>query len=85
MRSYDLEAMNVGTAAAGRIDLRVLRLPKPFDVKLHCLDHHRLPESVEKKLKLTYRSSLESLSKVCDVITLNCPLHPETDAHDQCQ
>jgi formate dehydrogenase len=78
-RSYDIEAMNVGTVAAGRIGLRVLRLLKPFDVKLHYLDRHRLPESVEKELNLTYHSSLESLSMVCDVITLNCPLHPETE------
>ncbi|AMO95329.1 NAD-dependent formate dehydrogenase [Collimonas fungivorans] len=78
-RSYDLEAMNVGTVAAGRIGLRVLRLLKPFDVKLHYLDRHRLPEAVEKELNLTYHSNLESLSKVCDVITLNCPLHPETE------
>lgn len=78
-RSYDLEAMNVGTVAAGRIGLRVLRLLKPFGVKLHYLDRHRLPEAVEKELDLTYHSSLESLAKVCDVVTLNCPLHPETE------
>lgn len=78
-RSYDLEAMNVGTVAAGRIGLRVLRLLKPFDVKLHYLDRHRLPEAVEQELNLTYHASLESLAKVCDVVTLNCPLHPETE------
>jgi formate dehydrogenase len=78
-RSYDLEGMQVGTVAAGRIGLRVLRLLKPFDVKLHYLDRHRLPEAVEKELGLTYHSSLESLTKVCDVVTLNCPLHPETE------
>jgi formate dehydrogenase len=78
-RSYDLEGMQVGTVAAGRIGLRVLRLLKPFDVKLHYLDRHRLPESVEKELNLTCHTSLESLTKVCDVVTLNCPLHPETE------
>jgi formate dehydrogenase len=78
-RSYDLEAMQVGTVAAGRIGLRVLRLLKPFDVGLHYMDRHRLPETVEKELNLTYHSSLESLAKVCDVVTLNCPLHPETE------
>ncbi|MFZ2452692.1 MAG: NAD-dependent formate dehydrogenase [Methylovulum miyakonense] len=78
-RSYDLEAMNVGTVAAGRIGLRVLRLLKPFDVKLHYLDRHRLPEVVEQELNLTYHASLASLTKVCDVVTLNCPLHPETE------
>jgi formate dehydrogenase len=78
-RSYDLEAMHVGTVAAGRIGLRVLRLLKPFGVHLHYMDRHRLPESVEKELNLTFHSTLESLSKVCDVVTLNCPLHPETE------
>ena len=78
-RPYDLEAMNVGTVAVGRIGLRVLRLLKPFGVKLHYLDRHRLPEAVEKELDLTYHSSLESLAKVCDVVTLNCPLHPEIE------
>jgi formate dehydrogenase len=78
-RSYDLEAMNVGTVAAGRIGLRVLRLLKPFDVKLHYLDRHRLPEAVEKELNLTHHTSLETLTKACDVVTLNCPLHPETE------
>ncbi|GAB3626653.1 formate dehydrogenase [Pandoraea terrae] len=78
-RSYDLEGMHVGTVAAGRIGLRVLRLLKPFGTKLHYLDRHRLPASVEAELGLTHHSSLESLAKVCDVVTLNCPLHPETE------
>jgi formate dehydrogenase len=78
-RSYDVEGMHVGTVAAGRIGLRVLRLLKPFDMKLHYLDRHRLPESVERELNLTYHTSLESLTRVCDVVTLNCPLHPETE------
>ncbi len=78
-RSYDLEGMNVGTVAAGRIGLRVLRLLKPYDVKLHYMDRHRLPEAVEKELDLTHHTSLDSLTKVCDVVTLNCPLYPETE------
>jgi formate dehydrogenase len=78
-RSYDLEAMSVGTVAAGRIGLRVLRLLKPFGVKLHYMDRYRLPEAVEKELNLTHHTSLETLAKACDVVTLNCPLHPETE------
>ncbi len=78
-RSYDLEGMQVGTVAAGRIGLRVLRLLRPFDVKLHYMDRHPLSESVEKELNLTRHASLDSLTKVCDVVTLNCPLHPETE------
>lgn len=78
-RSYDLEAMNVGTVAVGRIGLRVLRLLYPFGVKLHYMDRYRLPGDVEQTLDLTYHKNLESLAKVSDVVTLNCPLHPETE------
>ena len=42
-RSYDLEGMHVGTVAAGRIGLAVLRRLAPFDVKLHYTDRYRLP------------------------------------------
>ena len=78
-RSYDVEGMHVGTVAAGRIGLRVLRLMKPFDMHLHYLDRHRLPEAIEKELNLTYHDNLKSLTQVCDVVTLNCPLHPQTE------
>ena len=78
-RSYDLEGMEVGTVAAGRIGSAVLRRLKPFDVKLHYTDRHRLPENVEKELNVTYHPNVESMVRVCDVITINCPLHPETE------
>jgi formate dehydrogenase len=78
-RSYDLEAMEVGTVGAGRIGLAVLRRLKPFDVRLHYTDRHRLPEDVEKELNLTYHPNVESMVLVCDVVTVNAPLHQETE------
>ncbi len=78
-RSYDVEGMHVGTVAAGRIGLAVLRRMKPFDVKLHYYDRHRLPEEVESELGVTVHDSVESMVEVCDVVTINCPLHPETE------
>ena len=78
-RSYDLEGMHVGTVAAGRIGLDALRKLKHFDVHMHYFDRHRLPEEVEKELNLTFHESVESMVAVCDVVTINCPLHPETE------
>ncbi|MDQ3703122.1 MAG: NAD-dependent formate dehydrogenase [Chloroflexota bacterium] len=78
-RAYDLEAMEVGTVAAGRIGSAVLRRLKPFDVKLHYTDRHRLPEAVEQELNVTYHPDVKSMVRVCDVVTINCPLHPETE------
>ncbi|KIF72992.1 formate dehydrogenase [Streptomyces sp. 150FB] len=78
-RSYDLEGMHVGTVAAGRIGLAVLRRLAPFDVKLHYTDRHRLPEAVEQELDLTWHESTQDMVPHCDVVTINAPLHPETE------
>jgi formate dehydrogenase len=78
-RSYDVEGMHVGTVAAGRIGSAVLRRLKPFDMHLHYTDRHRLPESVEKELGVTWHPTVEDMVKVCDVVTINAPLHPETE------
>lgn len=78
-RSYDVEGMHVGTVASGRIGLAVLRRMHPFGCKLHYVDRHRLPAEVEKELNLTHHTSVEAMVKVCDVVTINCPLHPETE------
>lgn len=78
-RSYDIEGMHVGSVAAGRIGLRALKLLKPFDVHLHYYDKYRLSLDIEKELNLTWHESVEDLVKVCDVVTINCPLHKETE------
>jgi formate dehydrogenase len=78
-REYDLEGMHVGTVAAGRIGTAVLRRLKPFDVQLHYTDRHRLAPEVEAELGLTFHPDVESLVRVCDVVTINAPLHPETE------
>ncbi len=78
-RSYDVEGMHVGTVAAGRIGLAVLRRLKPFDMPLHYFDRHRLPAEVEQELGLIWHATVENMVKVCDVVTINCPLHPETE------
>jgi formate dehydrogenase len=78
-RSYDLEGMQVGSVAAGRIGSAVLRRLAPFEVGLHYTDRHRLPSEVEQELGLTFHADVESLVSVCDVVTINAPLYPETE------
>jgi formate dehydrogenase len=78
-RSYDVEGMAVGTVGAGRIGSAVLRRLKAFDVKLHYTDRHRLSPEVERELGLTFHPDAASLVRVCDVVTINTPLHPETE------
>jgi formate dehydrogenase len=78
-RSYDLEGMQVGSVAAGRIGSAVLRRLKPFEVGLHYTDRHRLPAEVEQELGVIFHDNVESLVAACDVVSINAPLHPETE------
>jgi formate dehydrogenase len=78
-RSYDVEGMQVGTVAAGRIGSAVLRRLKPFDMGLHYTDRHRLPKDVEEELGASFHETPEEMVGVCDVVTINAPLHPETE------
>ena len=71
--------MSIGILGAGRIGLAVLKRMKPFDVELHYTDRHRLTAEVEKELELTYHEDVESLVQACDVLSIHCPLHPETE------
>lgn len=78
-RSYDIEGMNFGTIAAGRIGQAVLRRMKPFGVKLHYTDPHRLSATVEAELGLTFHETPEDLVRACDIINLQMPLYPSTE------
>jgi formate dehydrogenase len=48
-------------------------------VHLHYFDRYRLPTSVERELNLTWHPTVEDLVKVCDVVSIHVPLHPETE------
>ena len=79
-RSYDLEGMDVGVFAAGRIGRAVLERLKPFGVHLHYTDRFRLPAEVEEELGLTFHENIHELVKGIDVLTIHAPLTDETHA-----
>jgi formate dehydrogenase len=77
-RAYDLEGMDVGMIAAGRIGRAVLRRLAPFDVHLHYTDTHRLSPEVEKELNVTFHPNVESLVRAVDVVSVHSPLYDDT-------
>jgi formate dehydrogenase len=79
-RAYDLEGMNVGVIAAGRIGRAVLRRLAPFDTHLHYTDTHRLAPEVEQQLNVTYHPDVESLVRSVDVVSVHSPLYEDTRA-----
>lgn len=77
-RAYDVEGMDVGVIAAGRIGRAVLQRMKPFGVHLHYFDVHRLPSEVENDLNVTYHPDVESLATSVDVVSIHSPLISQT-------
>lgn len=77
-RAYDLEGMDVGLIAAGRIGRAVLRRLAPFDVNLHYTDTRRLAPEAEKQLNVTYHPTVESLVRAVDVVSIHSPLYDDT-------
>lgn len=77
-RAYDVEGMDFGVIAAGRIGRAVLERMKPFGVRLHYTDIHRLPESVEQELKVTFHPDVASLARAVDIVSIHSPLYADT-------
>ena len=46
---------------------------------MHYCDRHRLPQEIEEKYNLTYWENWTDMVSEMDVVTLNCPLHSETE------
>lgn len=79
-RAYDLEGMDVGVIAAGRIGRAVLRRLALFDVNLHYTDTRRLAPEVEKELNVTFHPTVQELVRAVDVVSIHSPLYADTRA-----
>lgn len=77
-RSYDVEGLDVGIFAAGRIGRAVAERLAPFGVRLHYTDRHRLPAEYEEQYGLTFHESIEDLVRHIDVLTVHAPLTEQT-------
>ncbi len=77
-KSHDLEGKTVGIVGTGRIGQRLAIRLKAFDVPMLYYDFRRLSTVEEQLLGIRY-SLLDDLLPRCDVISIHCPLTPETD------
>ena len=77
-RSHDLEDKVVGILGMGRIGQRVAARLKPFDVRTYYDDYTRLHMVEEQAIGARY-VPLDAMLPQCDVLSINCPLTPQTD------
>jgi D-lactate dehydrogenase len=72
---FDLHGRSVGVIGTGRIGLQVVRIMRGFGCRVLTFDPHPSPEAAAAG---GLAVSLETLFGQSDIITLHCPLVPET-------
>jgi len=75
--NYELTGKTVGIVGFGNIGRNFRQLLKGFDNKVCYYDTFRLPAEQEKEHDVTFME-LDDLLSVCDLVSLHCPLLPET-------
>ncbi|MHC5083606.1 MAG: 2-hydroxyacid dehydrogenase [Planctomycetota bacterium] len=76
LMGFDMYGTSVGVIGTGKIGEIVLRILKGFGCRLYAYDVR--PNPVCEEMGVQY-VSLENIYKQCQIITLHCPLVPETD------
>jgi phosphoglycerate dehydrogenase-like enzyme len=76
-RSTLVSGKTVGILGLGAIGKGVAKRLRGFDCTILYHNRNRLPEAEEHALGVTYRS-LDALLAESDILSLNCPLTPET-------
>jgi D-lactate dehydrogenase len=72
---YDLHDKTVGVVGTGRIGAIFTRIMSGFGCHLLGYDKHENPECIQLGMKYV---SLEQLLRSSDIVSLHCPLTPET-------
>lgn len=73
-----LDGKRLGILGMGKIGRTLAKMARGFDMVIHYHNRSRLPEELE--LGATYHSSVASLLRVSDVLSLNAPSTPETQS-----
>lgn len=77
IKTHELNNKTIGIVGVGNIGKRLASMLAPFDSTLLYFDLRRLPLAEEEKYRLHY-ASLNELFSQSDIISLHCPLNPQT-------
>lgn len=79
MLGHRIGGKTLGIIGLGRIGEAVAVRAKAFGLNIIYNKRHRLPASVEDELGITFEPDIDRLVARSDIISLHCPLTPETD------
>ena len=79
MLGHRIGGKTLGIIGFGRIGEAVAVRAKAFGMNVVYTKRHRLPQSVEQELGVTFEAEIDRLIACSDIISLHCPLTAETD------
>ncbi|KAK9382924.1 uncharacterized protein V2V93DRAFT_389810 [Kockiozyma suomiensis] len=74
----DPQGKILGIVGMGDIGREVARKLRVFDMRIMYFNRRPLPKEIESELDAQYVNTLDELLQQCDVLSINCPLTPET-------
>ncbi len=78
MLGHRVTGKRLGIVGMGRIGQAVAVRARAFGCSIHYHNRHRLPAAAEAAIEATYWPTLEAMLARVDLVSLNCPLTPET-------
>ncbi len=74
----ELRGKSLGIVGMGRIGQAFARRAKAFGMNIYYHNRSRVHTELEQELGAKYFADLDDLAKMADVLSLNCPLTPQT-------
>ncbi len=78
MLGHRVTGKRLGIVGMGRIGQAVATRARAFGLQVHYHNRHRLPAAAERAVEATYWPTLAAMLARVDLVSLNCPLTPET-------
>ncbi len=78
MLGNGLQGKTLGIVGMGQIGAATARRARAFGMKIAYTGRHRAAAELDAELDATYIESLDDLLATADVVSLHCPLSPET-------
>lgn len=74
----ELRGKTLGIVGMGRIGIAFAERARAFGMNIAYHNRNKVAKEIEESLSATYVNSVEELATKADVLSLNCPLTPET-------
>ncbi|MGI4877496.1 MAG: 2-hydroxyacid dehydrogenase, partial [Janthinobacterium lividum] len=78
MLGHRVAGKRLGIVGMGRIGQAVATRARSFGLTIHYHNRHRLPVAAEGAIEATWWPTLAAMLERVDIVSINCPLTPET-------